>query len=274
MFLFYSGYGIYLSIKSKEGYMRFFLLKRLLPVWVSFAICVCFFLIENLCMGVSYGIPDTLLAFTGWTSIGNDNWYMFVTFVLYIFAYLSFRFLKPEKKMLGLIIFTCFSLGLVAGLYFLKRNEGNYWWNTLLCFPLGMWYAHFKDKIDAFMSKSLGFYFLGLGISIALCLGSYLLLKIHPIFYCLYSMAVALFAVIVCMKIRFRSLPLSYLGKHVFSVYILQRLVFRAGKALGLNGNPYLFFAGCLAVTLVIAFAYDWIFGFVRSKLSFKRRTA
>ena len=270
MFLFYSGYGIYFSIKNKEGYMRAFLLKRLLPVWFSFAICVCFFLVENLCMGVTFGVENTLLAFTGWTSIGNDNWYMFVTFVLYIFAYFSFRFFNPDKRLLGLIIFTCLSLGLVAALYFLKSDSGNWWWNTLLCLPLGMWYCHFKDKIDSFLFKSLGFYFLGLGISVALCIGGFFLTRIHPIFYCLYSMSVSLFIVVVTAKLRFRSIPLSLIGKHVFSIYIFQRLVFRAGQALGLNANPYLFFVGCLAVTLTIAFGYDWAFNFARSRLPFK----
>lgn len=270
MFLFLSGYGIYCSICRKEGYMRTFLLKRLLPVWLSFVICVGFFFIENLILGVNYEPLHIVLAFTGWTSIGNDNWYMFVTFALYIFAYLSFRFIKPDKRFVGLIIFTCLSLALLAGLFIAKRDEGSWWYNTILCFPLGMWYAHFKDKIDAFIFKSKIRYFAALLLSFGLFVCGYYLARWHSILYCAYAPAAALLIVMVMAKLRFRSFPLSFLGKHVFSIYILQKLVFRAGIAMGLQSNIYLFLIGSFAVTLILAVGYDWVFNFVRAKI--KRR--
>jgi membrane-bound acyltransferase YfiQ involved in biofilm formation len=268
MFLFFSGYGIYCSLCRKEDYMRSFLLKRLLPVWLSFAICVGFFFVENLILGVSFDPLHTALAFTGWTSIGNDNWYMFVTFALYIFAYLSFRFIKPDKRFVGLIVFTCLSFGLLVGLFIAKRDEGSCWYNTILCFPLGMWYAHFKDKIDAFIFRSRIRYFAALLVFFGLCVAGYYLSEWHNTLYCAYAPATALFMVMVMAKLRFRSLPLSFLGKHVFSIYILQKLVFRAGIAMGLQSNIYLFLVGSFAVTVVLAVGYDWLFNFVRGKLT------
>lgn len=93
LFLFYSGFGIFESIKTKEDYVRSFLRKRFLPVWISFVICVSFFLIYDLIVGKAYDFGTILLSFIGWKSIGNSTWFMFVTFVLYLFI-LFFLYIK------------------------------------------------------------------------------------------------------------------------------------------------------------------------------------
>ena len=63
LFLFYSGFGIYESIKTKENYMRGFIKKRFFPVWLSFAVCVSFFLIYDLIVGQEYDLPTIAFSF-------------------------------------------------------------------------------------------------------------------------------------------------------------------------------------------------------------------
>ena len=85
MFFFYSGYGIYESLKHKgKQYLINFPKKRLLATWINFAVCVTAFLIEGLLMGNSYQLKTVLLSYIGWDSIGNSNWFMFVTFGIYV----------------------------------------------------------------------------------------------------------------------------------------------------------------------------------------------
>ena len=87
-----------------------------------------------------------MLAYTKWTSIGNSNWFMFVTFALYLLVFISFK-LFNKNQLRGLICFSILSIGLTITLFFLKES---WWWNTLLCFPLGMWYGFFKERIDKY----------------------------------------------------------------------------------------------------------------------------
>ena len=258
MFLFYSGYGVFSSIRRKPNYMQHFIRKRLLPVWFCFAICVFLFVIENLAFSIHYSFLDVFLAFTGWTSIGNDNWYMFVIFILYIFLFLCFRYIEAGNEKYGLIIFSILSFLFVAVLYIAGKES--WWYNTLLCFSLGMWYAYLKDKIDKFINKSTKNYFVVLCISFCLVIVWRFLSGWHGVFFCAYSLFVAVFIVIISAKIRFRSMFLAIIGKHVFSIYILQRLVFRFFEHFELNKNIELFFILALIVTILISFIYDKLF--------------
>ncbi|MDE5670407.1 MAG: hypothetical protein K2I14_02950, partial [Eubacterium sp.] len=75
-FLFFSGYGMMESIcKKGKAYVKNIPGGRLFKVWYHFAIAVLFYIILNLSLGRSYSVKTTLLAFTGWSSISNSNWY-------------------------------------------------------------------------------------------------------------------------------------------------------------------------------------------------------
>lgn len=74
-FLFYSGYGILVSLKTKEGYLQKFP-KRIFKIWLQFVIVVCLFLLLNLFIGRSYSASTILLSLTAWESVGNSNWYI------------------------------------------------------------------------------------------------------------------------------------------------------------------------------------------------------
>lgn len=264
MFLFYSGYGIWYSYQNKTNYIKSFVKRRFLPVWISFAVCVLFFLIENVLLGIKYNFIEILLSFTGWTSIGNSNWYMFITFALYITFFLCFSIFHTKNNNLGLIIYSAICCGLVVILYLTKES---WWYNTLLCFPAGMWYAVFKNKIDNFAFKTNKNYTLILLTSLASLAIMYFLQRYHGVFYVIYSIVFCIFTIVVTMKLTFNSRPLSFVGKHVFSIYILQRLFFNLGQHYGLNDMPYLYFALSLIGTIMLAVIYDYVFEKCKYKL-------
>lgn len=89
-FLFFSGYGILVSIKNKPHYLQS-VPKRFFKVWFRFAVAICLFLILNMAMGNQYTPLTILLSFTGWESVGNSNWYIFAILSLYFFTYVSVR---------------------------------------------------------------------------------------------------------------------------------------------------------------------------------------
>ena len=61
--------------------------------------------------------------------------------------------------------------------------------------------------------------------------------------------------VVLSMKIRFRSTVCSFAGKHVFSVYIMQRLVFSITQKY--VSSPYMLFAIALILTMSVAVVFD-----------------
>ena len=89
MFLFYSGYGIYESIKKKKNnYINNIPIKRILITLLNFDIAVLIYAVINQLIGNSKSIQEILLAFTGWISIGNDCWYIFAILLLYLSTYI------------------------------------------------------------------------------------------------------------------------------------------------------------------------------------------
>ena len=85
-FLFYSGYGILVSLKNRKDYLHTFP-KRILGLWLRFAAVVCLFLLLNQFLGKEYSISTILLSFTAWQSIGNSNWYILAILTLYLLSY-------------------------------------------------------------------------------------------------------------------------------------------------------------------------------------------
>ena len=97
MFLFYSGYGVMESIKTKGSkYVDSIPRKRVLTTLLNFDVAVLVYLLLDISLGIRYSACDTELAFTGWTSIGNSNWYIFVIILCYLITYISHRIVKQD----------------------------------------------------------------------------------------------------------------------------------------------------------------------------------
>ena len=148
-FLFFSGYGIFESIKNKKNYIDTFIKKRFIPTYMNFVICVLLFVIVNIIIKNSITLNNFLLSLIGYSNIGNSNWYMFSIFILYIITYISFKFFKNHKK--SLILLSIFSCAYIIIISFSKES---FWYNTLLCYPFGLWYSYFKERIDKLLSNN------------------------------------------------------------------------------------------------------------------------
>ena len=261
MFLFYSGYGIIKQIQKSNGeYINSFLKRRLLPVWLQFAICICFFIIVDLALGLlnNYSWSDILLSFIGWTSIGNSTWFMFVTFVLYIFVFVTFRFFRFKNIIWNIIIFTALSCVLGIVLYIFKTST---WWNTLLCFALGMWFGYFNEKKDVFVKKPINYWLTVIPLIIVFLGLLVINFRVRSLgeFYIILSLLFALVIVSVTMKVKIGNVVLDFFGKHIFSIYILQRIPMMIFQ--NIIPNIYLYFVVCFITTVIIAVGFDFLFG-------------
>ncbi len=253
-FFFYSGYGIYESIKKNgEKYIDGFLKKRFLKVFVSFALAVMLYLILNLILvKETYSLRHILLAFTGWTSIGNSNWFIFATFYLYLATYTAFRLFR-RSSIDGLMLLTILTL---LYIYVVRHLKAGYWVDTVICYNLGMAVSHYKNKVISFISCSSHYVLLFIitAIVFLLCYAN----KGNYIVFELLSTSFVTLILLTTFKVSIGNSILYWLGKNTFNIYILQRISYTVfGRINFISSNIYLYFAASLAGILVLVLMFD-----------------
>lgn len=256
MFWFYSGYGIYESVKRRDiTYIKGFPKNRILKTLFHLDLALLFYIIRNLIMGVPMKLPNVLLSLFGWSTVGNSNWFMFVVLVLYLIVYVSFLLFRKNKEM-ALVTTTLLTVAYIIIMYNFTDKE-LYWYNTALCFPIGLWYSYFKEKINAFVMKNDIIYHIVLAVVFALFMLTHFN-KLPITVYIIWTVLFTLLVVLITMKLKIGNKVLYWLGNHVFSIYIFQRLPMSIFVRFeNIASNRYLFFILSFVVTAIIAELFD-----------------
>lgn len=253
-FLFCSGYGILYSFvnKNRLAYIKGLPRKRILPTLLHFDIALILFLIMNLLLEQSYSVVDYVTALVGWTSVGNSTWFIFASLCMYVVTYISGLLasrLKDDAKQRA-----CFALlillGTVVYITVMMNFKQQVYYNTILCFPVGVIFGCFKEKIDHYMNRLP----VWLGTVVVLA-GMYLGTLLYGNYY-LRAPVFALLVFVLTMRLRICNPVLKWLGEHIFEIYILQRIPQIVFTHLGLNKNQYIFALVCVPITLAGAWGY------------------
>ena len=258
MFLFYSGYGVGESFKSKgDTYVKAMPRHRILGTLLNFDVAVLVFMVVDLLLGIELTANQCLLSLTAWKNIGNDNWYIFVILLCYLMTYIVLRLpISKSSHRVVLLFGLCVICMIVLSFY-----KGTYWFNTILCYPLGFMYSTYKESIEKCLKRS---YWLCLLVVFAIFVPVFILLHNCPsdrfqIGYNLVSILFAMMLVILTLKVRICNQPLLWAGMHLFPIYIYMRLpmVVMKNKAPEFVGTyPALFILVSLVLTVLIARVY------------------
>lgn len=256
-FLFNSGFGVMESITNKAGYAKSIFKRRLLPTLFRFDLALLLYVLLNLCLGIQFPASNYIFCWIGLKSIGNSNWYIFIIMCLYFCTWLfavvfdrlniSFNWLFAPVLCSAILIAVCLRL----------VGFSNYWYDTILCFSVGMIYSVYRTHIEEFIENNIK-YVCVLCICVALFIVFYLLnsLPMYEIAACFFCFII----VLLCYRFNFGNKGLYWLGNHLFEIYILQRLPMIFLANLGLNNSPLLFWKISFAVTILLAFAGHYIF--------------
>ena len=266
-FLFYSGYGMMCSYEKKgTPYIKGIFKNRFLKLLLHFDLAVVLFAIMNLIIGREFTLKDFLLSLTTWGAIGNSNWYITAILILYILMTVSFLIFK-KHKISALLLMTVLTVG--VGVVFILMDKPVRYYNTIVLFPLGMWYAYFKKYIDKILMKNNLIYFGVLTLSLFLLALGNANRDRNIIAFEIFAVSFIAVIILLSMKIKLQNTIINMLGKHVFSIYILQRIPMKIFSELGLNGddNHLLFFAVTFAATVFIAVIFDKFTAKIDSKL-------
>lgn len=149
IFLFCSGYGLYESYRSKPNYLQGFFGRRMLPVMVAFYSTGLIFLGARLLMGEKLSIPQLLLYLSGLQLCNPNTWFVIALPILYLGFYLSFRFCKTEKAAVAATCLYVLAYTILGTL--IDHNDwwmrGEWWYNSVHFFSLGILFACHKEKI-------------------------------------------------------------------------------------------------------------------------------
>lgn len=270
MFMFYSGYGIGESVKRKgPAYIKSFPVNRVLKTWFHFAIGVFIYYILSLILGLKYPASQVWLAFIGWTSIGNSNWYIFAVIILYIITWIAFTAAKKNRYIAAGIV-TALTVVYIVVMYFFKEN---WWFDTSLCYVAGLWYSLFREKIEKLLTKNN---IIWLIVLVASAVGWWYshFCRTIPAMRILEAVLFSLFVVTLSLKISIRCKPLVWVGKYTFEIYILMRIPMKLFGIWGLSAyNLYVYFAVILATTLLLSFLFSKLLSVI-DKLLFKTKKA
>lgn len=267
MFLMYSGYGIMESYKrNKDKYINSFIRKRLLKTLLHFELAVLLFWLVAWILDHEYAGNDYILSLTGWSSVGNSNWFVFDILILYIITYLCLtianRYRFSNTKLISLLIGSTSIFML-----FLIKTKEIWWWDTILSFPLGIVYSIYKDRIETFLKSQRNYLCTLTGVILLFISFYYLGTEVKTIFSSVTSVIFALMLIMLTMRIAVGNKILYWLGVNAFSIYILQRIPMIIAHEYGINENPVLFFAIICPCTLILAYLFSKTTNLIDNKL-------
>lgn len=273
LFMFYSGYGVMEQIKKKgRGYISSIPTKRVSNLLFKFDTAVLIFVLIKLILGEKIRLGKLALSFIGWESMGNSNWYIFDILLLYVVSYFAFCLIRDEKKYIygafGVFVFClCYIV------FLMKTGIKDYWWyDTALCYPLGMLWSLKRDKIEGLIAKNPLVYAFTVSVLLALSLvtkkydGNGIINIASMIVF-------TFFVVAVTMRVSIGNKALSWCGKYLFEIYILQRIPMKLLKSFGIaQDNIYIFFILCLVITLILAVVFSRVTDIIWKKLTASKK--
>ena len=253
-FLFYSGYGVVLSIEKKGiDYVKAMPLQRIGKVLLQFAVAVVLYLILQLALGNRYNYKIILLSFVGWESLGNSNWYIFCILCLYCATWLSY-FLLRKGKLLPLLSASFLSLVYVV---FIRRiGKPQWWYNTALAYTAGMWFAYLRKPLEKIVFSHWAVY--ATVFAMTVCGFLFAWEHRHNVWmYEAHSILFSLVLVLLSCKLQLHNRFLTYCGEHLFSLFILQRIPMILLKETPISQFLNVYFMLSLVATFAISWCFD-----------------
>lgn len=255
MFLFYSGYGVMESVKRKGvSYVNEIPKKRVLATLVKFDCAVLLYALLKLFLNESFHVTQFLLALVGWKSLGNSNWYIFVILMLYLITYVAFKLCRKQTAALSLVTVGICALCVVLAI---PGGKEIHWYDTALCYAMGMLFSAYKSNLEAILLKNRMVYLIVLAL---LAFGVFRDYSFTPLGCIGHNCIFAAFVLVLTMRVSMRSKVLCWCGKHLFALYILQRIPMILFRYWGMaEYSSALYVACCAFVTVCMVYPFEFV---------------
>ncbi|WP_300279053.1 acyltransferase family protein [Peptacetobacter sp.] len=249
IFLFFSGYGLMKSYKSKKGYLEGFWKKRIPKIVIPFILAnILFLAVYRLVLHTKFSMYEIITCTLGLRLIDGFKWYVIAIIVLYVGFYLTFKYLKENLSIFGIFLvvtsynYICFKLG-----------QGEWWYNATYCFLIGIIFANYEKYLINIIRK----YYL---IVTTILLTSFIYTFISNIHKSNIYMAMisSILFVLVCpcilMKCELNSRILKFLGGISYEIYLVHRMFLDI--LMGMS-NKYLYLLICISMSILLAYLFS-----------------
>ena len=161
IFFFFSGFGLYTSLKTKKDYLKGFLRKRLITILIPFYSCIAVFTIASCICGTKYKALDLLKVLSGWSLINNHMWYIVEIAILYLAFFLIYKLIRNRTA--ATVVMSVFVLVMMGGSLLLCHGKdmscaywfmGEWWYNASLLFIVGILVSKHQDGLRKIARKA------------------------------------------------------------------------------------------------------------------------
>ena len=155
VFVFFNGYGLYKSFHTKENYLKGFFKKRILPIVLALYSTTLVFFVARLLLHEEMDRTQVIYYLTSIKLCNPYTWYVIVLPFFYLAFYLAFKFVKKDGIAVALVCL--FSLAYALLGTSIDHNDvwmrGQWWYNCMHLFPIGVLFAKFENKIVPHLKK-------------------------------------------------------------------------------------------------------------------------
>lgn len=219
-------------------------------VFFEYEIATILFVLVQIAVGEQWTLKQTCLSFLIW----GKSWYIFAILCLYAFTFFAFKIVK-KNYLAGIATIAVLT---VLYIVIVKNFKSRFWYDTVMCYPLGMIYSMYKEKIEKFTADKLYKWC----ISIAIVSGLVLLAKVfgkNALISVIFGyLLIGILIVLITMRVSFRNKILDWCGKYAFEIFILHHIPMIVLNKTGLTEvNHYLSFGICIIVIPVLAYCFS-----------------
>lgn len=219
VFFFLSGYGLEISARSKPGYGRKILTKRIPAIAVPYLIFTGIYWMASFLHGSEYSVQQVLVGLINGSPIVTNGWYIHCLLALYLVFALGQAFLT-DRFVPKLCLHLLFSAVWVC----LCRLWGYapHWYNTVIAFPAGIGLAQWEPALTRVLKKRYWLFFSGCTAVFLAALAAALITAGDTILVPLFWLAMVLFALLlylILMKLSIQNRLLEWLGEFSFEIY-------------------------------------------------------
>ena len=267
MFFFYSGYGIYESIKTKNKYVKY-LPKKALNFFIKMQIIHLLYLIRNSFFDIyekNMTFKNLFLSIFLKSTLGNSNWFIYNIILYYLYAFISFIFIKNKKyNFLGAISLIIFCILHVFFTYYLYQYKKLYYVDNALPFILGILYSLIRKYSDKLVMINDFIYYGIVSSFIIILYVFYIHAKDSLLINNFINGTFSITIILITMKVRLDNEFLKFLNIHSFSIYLLQNLILQVCKNKNLfNKHEFIRIFIEFLFTIFFSTTFDFIMVFI-----------
>lgn len=241
LFLFLSGYGLYLSLSKHDTISVQYCLSHMLKLLKPFLFGYLVFMIYDLIVGNFDAIYYFKCLFT-LTMPTTLSWFYKVITVTYLVTFLVFRLLKTMRNRVITICTLCLIYFIIANIFLMSD-----WYMSILNFPLGILFAINKDKLSK-TSKNVSYCLL------IIFLIAFFATRISSHLWFIPNLIFSLFCVYILTTVQLRSTLLHFVGVNSLCFYLYEMHPLYWLDQIDIN--PWFYSIGVLMITTMLTIVY------------------